>query len=48
MARLLSSVYLQHSSHISKLKKDPDFQYMHFQIDQIDREMAPAGISPMP
>ena len=49
MAQLFSSVSLQHSSHISKLKKDPDFQYMmHFWIDQIDREMAPAGISPMP
>ena len=48
MAQLFSSVSLQHSSHISKLKKDPDFQYMHFWIDQIDHEMAPAGISPMP
>lgn len=48
MAQLFSLVSLQHSSHISKLKKDPDFQYMHFWIDQIDREMTPAGISPMP
>lgn len=48
MAQLFSSVSLHHSSHISKLKKDPDFQYMHLQKDQIDREMALAGVSPMP
>ena len=49
MAQLSSSVSLQHSSHLSKPKKDPDFQYMYLRIDQIDREMAPAaGVSPMP
>ena len=48
MAQLFSSVSLQHSSHISKLKKDPDFQYMHFWIDQIDHEMALQASLPCP
>ena len=48
MAQSSSSVSLRRSSRLSKPKRDPDFQYMQSRIDQLDREMSAAGVSPTP
>lgn len=48
VAQSSSPVSLRLSSRLSKPKRDPDFQYMPSRIDQLDREMSAAGVSPTP